>query len=798
MSPPERTPTDRRRNESRTPSDVGRVRLIKKKLSWRASGRFVLVVLGVPAVLAATLLAVNLTYQANKPNDRSADLTCSAIPPVGAKLRVEARIETTNVDLPQVVVKHQIRVPVSWYRAAALVNNSDSPAYRETLRCLLGVGWLPLHEQEWRDGLPVVTSEGSEIVVTDVVRTSVYRAAIQRVGMIKVTSAVSRWDLMLDLPAIYWKTAENVELSVAVPEGWMGAVRPWPPKSVTDTTVDWQWSKPDWGTIDSGITVHPRFRAEALLWTNTEPGYLTSRSVWWLETLALVAVALVTLRKVHNAQAARSATAAMIPLVLVAGSLSTSLVLHERLAEAITSSWLAWASNVLVLLAVLYAGWRWWLPRTLVLGAFAGFGVLHYVVVALGQDYAPFVTRDATHWPLILLAEAGISFGTGFLVIAGAASAVRVLRSGRSDRRLPLGHSLAAAGGAAVLVGEQMWIALENIDRHRWLNDESAHVATLLEAFRYHPWDLVDDTAWILLFVAALAVWMVARAAHPEKARRLGIGLFLLGPAAWFLTVLHVELPVWLLGWGVLIGLLALSRPLLAAVGMHRAEMIRDQAQLLDPTGSTQGVSAVDVALALGPGRHCRANMVTATRIGLALAFVFGVPIEVMWLTSGPLLSAVQSDSVLLNIADGFLWQLGKYALGAAAIGLLWHHLPGRRGPVRVLPVVVAYAVSQVLGYVVSLLTGGRSYPLQIVDIGAFAVAMVILGLAMDRAVLRSYDLDTIGRWQGFVVRYGLENVATRVTLLLTPIVALLSLYSFLQGGDAPSAPNVDQAPPRR
>ncbi|MCX2947017.1 DUF6185 family protein [Lentzea sp. NEAU-D7] len=772
--------------------------MIKRKLPWRAGGRFALVVFGVPAVLAATLFAVDLTYWATTPNSGADGLACSAVPPIGAKLQVEARIESTNVDVPQVFVKHQIRVPASWYRAAALVNDEESPAYRETLRCLLGVKWQSWHEQEWRDDSPVVTSEGSEIVVTDVVRTSVYREATQRVGMVRLNSAVSRWDLVLDLPVMYWKTAENVEFSLSAPEEWLGAVRPWPPRSVTDTRVEWRWSKPDWGKIESGVTVHPRLQTEALLWTNTEPGFLTSRSLWWLETFALVVVALVTLRKVHNARAARRAVAAMVPLVVVAGALGTSVASHERLADIITWPWLAWGSNLVVLLAVLIAGWRWWLPRTFLLGVCAGIGVLHHLAFSLGQGRAPFVAEDAARRPLILLVEAGISFGTGLLIIAGAASAVRVLRSGRSDRRLPLGHALAAAAGAAVLVGEQMWIALVNIDRHRWLNDESAVLRPVIEAFRYHPWDLLDDIAWILLFVAAFAVWTVARAAHPGKARRLGIGLFLLGPAVWFLTVLHVELPVWLIAWAVLVGLLAVSRPLLATVGMHKAEMIRDQAQLLEPTGSTGGVSAVDVALALGPGRHCRANMLTATKIGFVLAFVFGVPLEIMWLTTGPLLSAVQSDSVLLNIADGFLWQFGKYVLGAAAIGLLWHQLPGRRGPVRVVPVVVAYGVSQALGYIVPLLVGGRAHPLQLVDIGAFAVAMVVLGLAMDRAVLRSYDLDTIGRWQGFVVRYGLENVATRVTLLLTPVVALLSLYSFLQGGDAPSAPNVDQTPPRR
>ncbi|MBB5960506.1 hypothetical protein FHS29_007130 [Saccharothrix tamanrassetensis] len=42
-------------------------------------------------------------------------------------------------------------------------------------------------------------------------------------------------------------------------------------------------------------------------------------------------------------------------------------------------------------------------------------------------------------------------------------------------------------------------------------------------------------------------------------------------------------------------------------------------------------------------------------------------------------------------------------------------------------------------------------------------------GIGFDRAVPRSYDLETTGRWQGFVARYGLENAATSLTLLITP-----------------------------
>jgi hypothetical protein len=117
-------------------------------------------------------------------------------------------------------------------------------------------------------------------------------------------------------------------------------------------------------------------------------------------------------------------------------------------------------------------------------------------------------------------------------------------------------------------------------------------------------------------------------------------------------------------------------------------------------------------------------------------------------------LTAVQQDSLLLRFGENVAWELMKYVSGAAALGSLWHHLPGVRGPVKGAAVGFAYFVVGGLTYVVPALAGGGTDVGELIDAGTFTLGMLV-GLLMDREVLLSYDLETEGRWQGFVVRYG-------------------------------------------
>ncbi|MFE9748225.1 DUF6185 family protein [Saccharothrix saharensis] len=735
----------------------------------------------------------------------------------GADVRVEVRVEAEGQELPQVVTKFVARVPTTWAGSAALTGDRDEPAFRASLGCLLGEDGSQDRSLEWRDVPPSVEVEGSDVVITDTVRVGVFRPGPVAAGVARVTARPSRWLLEIAVPRAFQGAADRVDVALEVPNGWLDTTTPWPPAASTPTKVEWHWpgderpglearlarerpaGAPAVGTspIEVRVSLVPTTRDTVLVWTNTRPGYLATRTWSWLWALALVVIGFIVLRPVDRA---RRSKRALVPLLLstgVAGLLGSTAEIQSWLALKWNWDWVAWSTTIPVIVVVLVSAWVWWLPRTLVVTAGAVLAGLHTLLVTLGTD-RPFLTETRDEAVVVSAVEAGLSLLCIFSLFTAAANAVLVLWKRDTTRTVRPVAALIAAALSAALLAERFWTAWFDANRSSSLSPNGGFDSVFLRALRYHPWDMLDEVAWILLLIVPIAACAAARDADPAHSRRLGIGMFLLGPVGWMVAVWNVELPVWPVGLAALLLLIRPHWPVLADTPLERARSIREHADQVESTATTaRGMTALDIALALGPGRAPGANMVAGMRSAIIVGLGFVIPLELAWQSTVSLRSAPETPSALLIIADNVTWHLGMYVFSGAAIGLLWHHLPGRRGPVRVLPLVVAVGLVEALQFLVPMMTGRRAYTLQLVELACFAVGMVVLGLLMDRAVLRSYDLETTGRWQGFVARYGLENAATRLTLLITPLVALFSVYSFLQGGDPPSPPGTGQTPPR-
>lgn len=210
------------------------------------------------------------------------------------------------------------------------------------------------------------------------------------------------------------------------------------------------------------------------------------------------------------------------------------------------------------------------------------------------------------------------------------------------------------------------------------------------------------------------------------------------------------------------------------------------------PTFLLGGLSPVDVLLSRGPSTEVAGNIRHAVRCALVL----GLPVELAiylysWLDGFVLWNRPGS------YVYGLVWAVAsmtvKWFLTGALIGGLWRHLPGKRGPVKVLPLVVMFVVPRLGTVGVEYLTGVRLSTDELVACGLFLGVVTIIGLLMDLATLRPLSSAWSRPRQALMAVYGVQNLAGQLTFLLAQVAATLAIVAFLSGGAEPPAyPSVD------
>lgn len=208
-------------------------------------------------------------------------------------------------------------------------------------------------------------------------------------------------------------------------------------------------------------------------------------------------------------------------------------------------------------------------------------------------------------------------------------------------------------------------------------------------------------------------------------------------------------------------------------------------------------VSVVDAALLLGPGDTWWENGVRAARLTqpVALPLTAGL----VWanqLRGEELTSTLHERLGLPDVLVQFLlWQVG-YAAAGMVLGVLWHQLPGRRGPTRAFWVALAYALPAGLFASGNWALGEEQTGL------AFAVAAMLLVLTLTGILM---DLETFREehryWHGRIARlysvYQMRFFSVQVAWLLAQAAAIATIWQFLAetGGSPLENGGVSQTP---
>ncbi|GAB1515727.1 DUF6185 family protein [Actinophytocola sp. KF-1] len=204
------------------------------------------------------------------------------------------------------------------------------------------------------------------------------------------------------------------------------------------------------------------------------------------------------------------------------------------------------------------------------------------------------------------------------------------------------------------------------------------------------------------------------------------------------------------------------------------------------------GLTPIDVLLARGPSTDVAGNIRHATRYALVL----GLPVELaIYLYDWPDLFVLwrRPESYLYDTVWPVTAMAVSWYLTGAIIGGLWRHLPGKRGPVKVLPLAVLFVVSRLGMLGVEHVTGVAVSTDELVSCGVFVGVVTIIGLLMDLATLRPLSSAWSRPRQALMAVYGVQNLAGQLTFLLAQVAATLAIVAFLRGGaEPPPYPAVD------
>jgi hypothetical protein len=726
-----------------------------------------------------------------------------------AKVFVEVRVAAGDLDYPRLHAQIRVQIPLATSGMEAMLSRpSDDESYRDLMACVLDP---ERPENEVRDDDPQVSIANGMVEIVHTGHTDVVRAGESRTNLVaaevaEVRLSDSPWQIrVFPTPALRDATWN---VTISAPDGWLSRPSPIQSAKLQPTEIQWR----DIRVVEDSVAA-ARVEPDT---TNSITVGASSRRwlpvVWglsWFSAFVLIYYAW-RRRKLADPLAegfererrtARRALWALVVVLPITASLAVLSANFDYANDLMTSLTFAAYVDVGLALVTAFVAWVWWLPRVLAVlgGLFATAGLVSARV--LGGDVA--LSKPERLSPPVQALQLGSVFVVTLLLIMAVAKAFEVLLlPGRRRRSTSRWHWLLGSFGAAVLMAEETVLPLVNQARQEWLG--FTPTVNLMHKYQYYLWDLFDEATWLLMLVAAAAVWhQYARTqfeTQSKVARRGAVVLFVVGPMWLEIWFRSIAVPIWLviapivviIGW--LFVSLGLWRPVLARLSnVPTLEEARTAAQAwyADKQQRKSVPTPVDVLLALGPGGAPRDNLHKSVQFVGVPALIGGVLLCVAeWLTY-PIVSINQSDSVVLELLDNVGWEAAKWVLAAAALGLAWQHLPGRRGMIKALPLVVVYATGPLLQWGLTLLTDGAPDWLPLADAALFAVVLLIVGLRMDRAALIDVAPEGGSRFRTLINAYGLENLSARLTALLTPVLVVLAVVSAFQSGDV-SFPNVD------
>jgi hypothetical protein len=791
------------------------VRRFRSGLARRVWRRIVtgILVLGVATgTVAAVMFLPNKGGQAAQPD-------CAYDNFRTATVSVDVRIAASDLNYPRLSTEMRVRIPLTTPGVDNLALGADEEPYRQVMACVLG-RYRP--GDEVRDHGPQVRmADGMVEVVhsgqTDVARPEVVDPQFVRLNNAwvpvvtsEVTSVVpsddAPWYIEIFPPAGLRRATWNVTISA--PDGWLSSPRPWQSAKQQPTEIQWRNIIPAFDDLVVAARLAPDTTNSVAVAASSERWLPAIWGLSWLSAFLMVYVAwgrnkVADPHAVSFERERRTARRALLPFVfllpIVCGLAVASAILKSN--DGLSAVMATYVDVGLAALAAVIA-WVWWLPR--VLAVLSGLVAVAGLVLArvIGGNFV--FSKPQTLSLSSQILQLGSVYIVTLVLIMAAAKAFEVLlqKPGLHRRSTSRWHWLLGSVGAAILIAEETVLLLVNQARSEWLG----HTPRVdpVRHYQYYLWDLFDEFTWLLLLIAAAAVWhYYARSQFETKsstALRGAIALFVAGPMWLDIWFRSIAVPIWVavapivivIGW--LFISVGLWRPVLdrlASVPTFEEARSAAKAWYTDTQQRKSVPTPVDVLLALGPGGTPQANLHKSVQFVAMPALIGGTLFCVAkWLTY-PIVAVNQSDSVVLGILDTVGWEAAKWVLAAAALGLLWQHLPGRRGMIKALTPVAVYATGPLLQWGLTLRTDGAPDWLPLADAALFAVVLLIVGLRMDRAALIDVAPAGGSRFRTLINAYGLENFSARLTALLTPVLVVLAVVSAFQGGDV-SFPNVD------
>lgn len=203
-------------------------------------------------------------------------------------------------------------------------------------------------------------------------------------------------------------------------------------------------------------------------------------------------------------------------------------------------------------------------------------------------------------------------------------------------------------------------------------------------------------------------------------------------------------------------------------------------------------VSVIDVTLALGP----RATWWANGRRAAFLAGLTGLPASVLLVWSDNLrgeflTAALYSNFGVPDVVMAFVYWEVTWAGAGFLLGALWRLLPGRRGPMRSLPIAAAYilpiAVDASLNWVTREEQG---------NLALYALAMLLVltltGIACDLDTFRGERRYWQSRVGLLLSVYQMRYFSLQMAYLLAQLIALLTLWQFFTDDGGPPQRGVE------
>ncbi|WP_308402972.1 DUF6185 family protein [Streptomyces sp. Tu102] len=197
-------------------------------------------------------------------------------------------------------------------------------------------------------------------------------------------------------------------------------------------------------------------------------------------------------------------------------------------------------------------------------------------------------------------------------------------------------------------------------------------------------------------------------------------------------------------------------------------------------------ITVVDAVLALGPRDTWWDNGMRAARYAAVVSLPFAGVLTWSQTLRGDALNGTLYDPFgFPEVVWSAVSWVFAFAWAGFLLGALWRRLPGRRGPVKALPLAVAYAAPVGLFAVGNHLLGEEQ------DILALAAAAVLLvftltALAMDLDTFRAERVFWPSRTQLLLSVYQMRFFSLQIAWVLAQLVALVTLWQFFTSADVP------------